>query len=577
MRRVVTPVLLGCLALTVAVTALFWPLTAAEFINLDDDRYVTGNAHVRSGLEADNVLWALTTFHGATWQPLTWLSFMLDAQLFGLDPGAFHRTNVFLHALNTAVFFLALVSMTGAVRRSLLAALLFGVHPFHVESVAWVAERKGLLSALFGFAALAVHVSWTRRRGTARYLAGLLLYAMSLTAKPMLVTLPFVLLLLDWWPLHRTGTTFRPPEACGRRRAAIIEKIPFFALAAASGAMAYRAEAAGGAISSLASLPLFNRLLNSLAAYGAYLGKTLWPSGLAVFYPHPWQEVPWRPALLSMLALAAVSLAAARLRRQPWLAVGWLWFLGTLVPVIGLVQIGRHAMADRFTYIPLAGLFVAGSWAAGELARARPLWRPPLAAAAGMIVLVLSVLSRIQAGYWRDGVTLYRHALRVTAANGPVEYNLGLTLARMGRKSEAADHYARALRINPDDAAVLNNLGNVLSDLGRLDEAVSCLRAAVKLQPMSAVAWNNLGSALLQKRQLGEAEVCLARAVGLNPGMADAHYNLGRTLDLEGNLEGAVKHYRLAAALNPGDGYVRHLLDSALGRMEGKRTLRTHP
>lgn len=475
------------LGLVTAAAAVFGQMRGHDFVSFDDGLYVYQNPMVRKGLSLEGLRWAFTTFDAANWHPLTWLSHMLDVSLFGLDAGSHHLVSLALHAGSAVLLFHLLWRGTGALARSAAVAALFCLHPLHVESVAWIAERKDLLSTFFGMLSLLAWVEHAWRPSAGRYLAALLAFALSLMAKPMLVTLPFVLLLLDWWPLER-----------GRR---IVEKIPFLLLSAISVAVTFVAQRQGGALDTLTASPLRLRLANALVAYLDYLVKTIWPSGLSYFYPLETESIGWR-ALASALVLAAISIvviAQARSRRH--LAVGWLWYLGTLVPVIGIIKVGSQAMADRYTYFPLIGIFVAVVWTIPQRAKA--------AAGAAAAICALAVVSWFQVRHWRSGVSLYRHALEVDPENWAALSNLGGELLVGGKPAAAAAALAEAIRIHPDNAMAHASLGLALEQQGKPAEAVDSMRRAILLQPSNGTLYIDL-CRLLRKagRENESTEVC---------------------------------------------------------------------
>ena len=499
--------------LALGTLALYARVAGHQFLFFDDDRYVTANARVLGGLSWDGVRWAFGTFDVANWHPLTWLSHMLDVQLFGPSAGAHHLVNAVLHAVNAGLLLLVLSRMTGAPGPSLLVAALFAVHPLHVESVAWVSERKDLLSTLFGLLMLGAYAGYARRPGPWRYLLVALSLAASLLAKPMWVTAPFLLLLLDLWPLQRLeGSSVAADDRCpplpGQSSWRLVtEKLPLLALSAASSAMAVAAQRGSGALMSLEEAGLGERLANALVSYIRYLWKTLWPAGLSPFYPRLAGGIPgWQVAGAAVLLLALSALALRRLRSSPWLLVGWLWFLGTLVPVIGLVQVGSQAMADRYTYLPVVGLFVAVAWEGARLAaswgeRGRRAARLAGWAAVGL----LSALAFRQIGLWRDHETIFRHAIAVDRDNGRAHLVLSQGLAARGRYPEALLHAQEAVRLEPWYARAHKNLGFVLYRTGLVDEAIAAFRQAIALQPDFAEAHGNLAIAYGKKGWTEEA------------------------------------------------------------------------
>jgi tetratricopeptide (TPR) repeat protein len=502
-------------ALVVATLLVYCPCFDHPFVNFDDVGYVAENWHVRDGLSAGGVDWAFTTFDKANWHPLTWLSLQLDSTLYGgPKAGGFHLTNVLLHAANVLLLFLVLGRMTGAVGRSAVVAGLFALHPLHVESVAWVAERKDVLSTLFWILTLAAYLHYVRRPGVLRYLLVVLAFALGLLAKPMLVTLPCVLLLLDWWPLGRLTGPVPAAQTAGASPAArpttvrrlLLEKLPLFALALASCAVTLLAQSRGEAVKSFEAFPPGARAANALLAYVGYLGKTFWPARLAVFYPHPGASVSVAAALgAGVLLVIITALVLGPGRRRPYLAVGWLWYVGTLVPVIGLVQVGIQGMADRYTYVPLIGVFLMLTWGAADLAAACRLPRLALAGAAAVALSACAVLSWVQVGYWSSPQSLWEHALEVTEPNVVALSNLAECYRDQGRFEAARRAYERAVAVDPGQPHPHRYLGDALAKLGRWEEAADEYRTAVRLDPDLFVAHYNLGMVLAGLGQWEEA------------------------------------------------------------------------
>jgi tetratricopeptide (TPR) repeat protein len=538
----------AALCLVLLVLLLYAPVKRHEFVNYDDDRYVTENPHVRSGLTADGVRWAFKSLHASNWHPLTWLSHMLDVELYGLEPGGHHMTSVMLHAINAVLLLLALGVLTGRFWPALTVALLFAVHPLRVESVAWVAERKDLLAGLFWMLTLLAYGLWARRRGAVRYGLVLACFVLGLTAKPMLVTLPFVLLLLDVWPLRRTEAE--------TVRALLVEKLPLFVLSAASVAITLVAQQRGGAMQVSEMWTLSQRLANALIAWVAYLWKTIWPAKLACFYPHPAAVGAGDPFLLKalgaafLLVIVTAHIVSAR-RRRPYLAVGWFWYLGTLIPVIGIVQVGGQAMADRYTYLPLIGIYIAVAWGLAEWVDRDARRRVVAVGAVAIAVVALAAVTWVQIGHWRNGQTLFEHALRVTRDNYVARNNLGSVFESRGELETAAGQFEEALRIRDDFAPAHNNLGLVLTKQGKPSRAIEHLLRAVRLDPGSAEAQANLGSALQQQGDLDRAAEHFERAVQLEPGHARAHNNIGIIFERRGDLDGAQARYEKALQIAP--------------------------
>lgn len=500
-------------ALAALVAAVFGRAARNGFTDYDDLAYVTENPHIRSGLNLDSIGWALRAGYHGNWHPLTWMSHALDISLFGLDPAGHHLVSVALHALATVLLFHALAKMTSAPGRSAFVAGLFAVHPLHVESVAWAAERKDVLSAALGMACLLVYARNAERPSRARSVLLIVLFALGLMAKPMLVTLPFVLLLLDAWPLRRfePGRVL-PPAALVR------EKLPLFAMSAASSAITWIVQARAGAVADLEVVPLPSRLANAAVACATYLGTMFVPRGLAVLYPFDAAIPAWKVAG-ALAILIAVTVAAVRFRnRAPYLPVGWLWYLGTLLPVIGLVQVGLQSRADRYTYIPLVGVFIMLSWGLCDLFRAARLPRGSFAAVATVVLAACSVISWRQVGLWRDSETLFKHALAVTTGNFAIEGNLGGALLRENRLDEAMGHLEAATRLRPAHAPSLSNMGVVRLRQGRIAESIPLFREAVRVKPDHLEGWLNLGNALAQIGDRDGAVAAFGRAQALSPG-----------------------------------------------------------
>lgn len=538
--------------LALATLLAFWPVVHCGYLNLDDDLYVTANPAVWGGLTLAGARWALTATHAGLWHPVTWLSHMLDVQLYGANPAGHHATNLLLHVANVVLVLLLLVRTTGALWPSAAAAALFALHPLRVESVAWVAERKDLLSGLFGLTTIWAYAHYAERPHPGRYALVALSLALGLMAKPMLVTLPLVLLLLDRWPLRR-GTSLR----------LVAEKIPLLALAAVAGVMEMVAAHRVGAVGHLVRFPLEARLANALVSYARYVGKTVWPSGLAVFYPYPsaWpaSQLAGAAALLVTITLVAI----VQRRRRPYLLVGWLWFLGMLFPVSGVVQAGSQAMADRFTYLPLIGLFVMAAWGGQDLLARWPVRPPALGACAVALLLALGCATRRQVGYWHDSTRLFTHALEVTSANWLAHNNLGDALAHEGKLEEAAGHFTESIRLEPSNPDAHYNLGVVLQEQGRPAEAIPHYREALRLAPERPNVHTNLGVALLDAGEVEQAIGELQRAFLMHQD-AGTHFNLGLALARQGRTDEAIEHYREAVRLMPDFAQARQRLGDAL-------------
>ena len=520
--------LLICLCLAATIVVVYSPVRHLGFVNYDDDEYVATNPHVQGGLTLRGLVWAFTTNHAANWHPLTWLSHMLDWQLWGGRADAHHLVNVLLHVANALLLFGVLSRMTASALRSALVAGLFALHPLHVESVAWVSERKDVLSTCFWLLTMWAYVRYVEQPSGGRYLSTLGLYALGLMAKPMVVTLPFVLVLLDYWPLGRTPwaksaaseNVPTPPIQL------IKEKLPFLALGAMSCALTYWAQRGGGAVVSLVTVPMGMRIANALLSYVGYMGKAFWPVGLAIFYPLP-ARLP--VAALMIAGAGLVGMTAAMIwwaPRAPWFVTGWFWYLGTLVPVLGLVQVGAQSMADRYTYIPSIGLFIILCWSVPSRAMKRQNVKVITCVAVGAALAACMVLSRVQVGYWKDGETLFRHALDVTRGNWLAHYGLGVALEKAGRTQDAIGHYEQALRIRPDYMEAHNNLGNALGKAGRIQEAIGHYEQALRIRPDDAIVHYNMGRLYAADGKLREAIAQYKAALRLKPDYAKTYNNL---------------------------------------------------
>ncbi len=609
----------GALAalVSLATAAVYASVRHHRFISLDDAEYFSENAIVRSGLTWRGVKWAFTTGHASNWHPLTWLSHMLDAQWFGAGPAAPHVVNALLHALNAGLLLLVLWRFSGALWRSTIVALLFAVHPLRVESVAWVSERKDVLSGLFFLLTIWAYGQYAQARQAMRgvasearrgsphsarwYATALLLFACGLMSKPMLVTLPCVLLLLDFWPLRRID----PRGLRASVGPLVREKLPFFGLAVLSCVVTYAVQNRGGAVRSFASFTLLERIGNAVVGYARYLGKTVWPTDLAIFYPHPG---PW--PILGVLAatslLVAITLGAVRCSaRRPYVAMGWLWFVGMMIPTIGLVQVGEHSIADRYTYLPSIGLSIAVVWPIADLVASRRALRQMAAFASVAAVIGAAIVTTRQLGYWRDSAAVFGHALAVTENNYVAHNSLGHALLEEGKHDRAIAEFERTLALRPGFAEAQNNLGTAWLEKGRADRAEAYFRAAIASLPSYALAhynlgtlllqhgdadgaikelteaarWRaddalthvNLGNALLQKSQVDDAIAQYREALVQQPDAADTHCNLGNALLQKGNDTEAQAHFETALRIQPSQANAHYFLAelmSARGRFE---------
>jgi protein O-mannosyl-transferase len=527
-----TPAILAVVAIAVAVLVIYGQTFSFGFISFDDGAYVARNAIVQSGLSLKNLAWAFSTFVTSNWHPLTWISFMLDCQLFGLDPGEQHAVNVLLHLASSILLFLALLRMTGRRWPSALVAAIFAAHPLHVESVAWIAERKDVLCTFFEILAIWFYARYAATSKPRDYALTIAAFALSLLAKPMAVTFPFLLMLIDLWPLNRYLR--------------IVEKIPMFAMSAAASLVTLRAQGTTGA-TALVNLPFADRLGAAIVDYLRYIAKAFWPANLAMLYPIQKFSAP--AVFASALILIAISAAAIlTFGRRPYVLVGWLWFIGTLLPVVGLVQVGFQSIADRYSYVPLVGLSIAVIWTAADLFESKP---RVLATAAAFIIPALMIAAYRQTGYWRDTITLYEHTLAATRDNYVIHNNLGIEFESAGRIDEAAAQFRAAVEAAPDFKDALNSLGAILEYKGDNSGAIALHRRAVAADPNYASAHLNLGHELYQAGQVAEARRELTEGLRLDPDSPRGHAYLGALLAATGDFDQARQHLERSAALAP--------------------------
>ena len=619
----IKPIIWIYLFLTAATLITFWQVNHSDFINYDDPSYVTENVHIRHGITTEAIRWAFTTGYAGNWHPVTWISHMLDVELFGLKPRWHHLTNLLFHIANTLLLFFVFHRMTKATWQCAFVAALFALHPLHVESVAWVAERKDVLSTFFWFLTMGAYVHYVEQPRLRSYLAVFAFLALGLMAKPMLVTLPFVLLLLDYWPLRRlqgagsenenTRLVAEPLFVNKRKgkssskltvqaivkeekpvdrkyrwalvRPLLIEKVPFFVLAALSSIATFIVQQKGGAVASFEGIAPGVRIANAFVSYIIYIRKMIWPDDLAVFYPHPGSLPFWQVLGAVLLLTAATATVILEAKRFPYLATGWLWFAGTLVPVIGIVQVGSQALADRYTYVPLIGLLIMAAWGVPELLKNRRHRKEVLAAMSALIFTCLLILTYTQAGYWRTSLELYDHALKVTANNDTVHnnrgdaycrlgnlrqaipdfdkaveinpqyadayYNRGVTYGKLGNHRQAIEDFDRAIEVGPERPEPYYNRGFAYGELGDFRKAIENYDRAIEINSENAEAYNSRGVAYGKLGDQRQAISDYDRAIETNPGFAKAFNNRGFAYDSLGDHKQAIEDYNRAIEINP--------------------------
>ncbi|MDM8554372.1 tetratricopeptide repeat protein [Desulfococcaceae bacterium HSG7] len=544
-----------CLFIIISTMTVYWQVRNYAFV-FDDDLYVAENPHVLSGLCLKNIVWSFTAIHSANWHPLTWLSHAADITLWGLNPGAHHVTNIFFHIINALLLFYIFKGLTDDLYQSGFVAMLFALHPLHVESVAWVAERKDLLCALFWILTIHSYIRYVKYPCVKRYLPVFIFYTLSLLSKPMAVTLPFVLLLLDYWPLNRLD--YKKPEQLKTGFLPITyvhliyEKLPLFALTLCSSIITYFAQQSGGAVVSLNAISFGIRIQNALVSYNSYVSKLFWPYPLAVLYPHEGM-----PSVLSIVSacilLIFTSFFVIRLmKHHPYLLVGWLWFIGTLIPVIGIVQVGLQSMADRYSYLPSIGLSIMIAWGVPELLKKWRYKKQGIITILAISFTLMMWLTWKQVQHWKDSITLFQHAINVTADNELAHYNLGLALSERGRHVEALYHHNAVLRLKPDNVNALNNAGIDFEELGMPDKAIQQYARILELKPQNIPAYVNMGNVMITKGKIDEAIVYYHKALRFDRNNAKTHNNLGVALLKKGQFPKAIASFRQALIINPG-------------------------
>jgi Flp pilus assembly protein TadD len=555
----------GLILLLVVVTvAVYWPLRGHGFIEYDDEGYIVKNYYLQPGITGENIAWAMTTGYLANWHPLTWMSHMLDYQLFGLNPAAHHLHSLALHLLTSIFLFLLFKSMTRSDWIGLFVALVFAIHPLHVESVAWASERKDTLSALFAVMTIGAYKLYTNSPVSKHYVIVLLLFFMGLLAKPMLVTLPFVLLLLDYWPLRRMAIPSN--EDVGKSFSFLLfEKVPLLVLSLAVSIVTFVVQRQAGAVSALHALTLGTRLSNGVVAYMVYLGKTFWPSNLSVFYPYNESAVEFPMNLIAVSLLLAITVWAILQRRSgPYLLVGWFWFLGMLVPVLGIVQVGSQALADRYMYLPMIGLSIMTGCFVAEATRHWKFQKPLLGAGFVALALVLALLSAKQLRYWKDGQTLFEHALTISEKNWMAHYTLGVVSERRGNLRDALVHFERAAELEPRLPVVQLSLGDLLQQLGEYERSIPHLVAALQKEPTLDKAHVLLAVALTKAGKNDEALTHFTEAYKSNRFFGEPHHNLGAVLAGEGKFDDALKYLAIAQQTMPGDSVIQRDIERVL-------------
>jgi tetratricopeptide (TPR) repeat protein len=544
---------LGSVLLVAAIWIVYFPVLQFDFVNFDDDEYVVYNTHVHDGLTLDSVEWAFTTLYCGYWQPLTWLSFMIDHAIFGLNPHGFHFTNVLLHSVNAVLVFHVFRRLTDRRWESAFVAAMFAIHPLHVESVAWVVERKDVLSTMFWLLTMAGYLRYTRHPRPSRYLLALSAFALGLMAKPMLVTLPGVLLLLDYWPLSRLTTR------------AWLEKIPMVVLAVVFGVVTLVAQHDAGAVMPLGRISWDDRLGNAVVAYVSYIAKMFWPAGLAIFYPHPRDTLPaWQVAGSAILLATATAVVIRFARSRRYLLVGWLWYLGTMLPVIGITQAGSQAMADRFAYVPLIGIYLLVACALSDMSAGWRHQRMLVGVSAIALQVALMRCTAVQVTYWRDSVTVFERAIRVTTDNYLAHTNLAAALINQGKTDEAVMHLHKALEIHPRFAVAHRLMGTVLMERGEFGRATAHFSQAVGMQDTLAEVIRRKGNDAVRAGRPAEAVRFYEEALEINADFAEAHRDLADVLVSQGRVDEAVEHYTRAVAINPNLPEIRRKLQDAI-------------
>lgn len=549
--------LLICISVSAVIIVIYWPVQHYDLISLDDIDYIRGNPYVKTGLTWDSFLWAMKDVHTGYWHPLTWVSHMLDYHVFGSTAGGHHWTNVILHVANSILLYVVLKRMSGSAWKSAIVATLFAVHPLNVESVAWVSERKNVLCTFFWFMGMWSYVHYAERPTPYRYCLILVIFSLGLMCKPMIATFPVTLLLLDYWPMGRLTSWKMLPHL-------VFEKIPLFIMAAIAGVATFLSSLHGDVTISIDKLPVSNRLANAGVSYAKYIEKMFWPQGLSVFYPYP-REFSLFQTSAAFLSLSVIScFAIFSVHKYRYVLAGWLWYLGTLVPVIGLIQVGKQAMADRYAYIPMIGLFIIIAWGIPDLLEGWPRRKIIFIISSVAVISSLMICTVLQVCYWQNGVTLFEHALRVTRMNSRAHYNLGIALADMGKLNEAVYQLESAIRLEPEYAGSYGYMGITLASLGKTDEAIAYYREALRIKQDDETTHNNLGVALAGEGKFDEAIVHFQEALRIRPDYVYAGRNMGGALVKMGMMREAIGYYKKALQLDKNDAVSHNNLGLAL-------------
>jgi len=554
--------LLICIFLAVSVFALYWPVHNHDFIRYDDDTYITLNRNVHSGINCKNICWAFTKYHSNNWHPVTWISHMLDCKIFGLNAGAHHLVNVFFHIINTLLLFIVFKRMTKALWISAFIAAVFGLHPLHTESVAWIAERKDVLSTFFWLLTMLAYFYYTKKRNVQRYLLTLVLFVLGLMAKPMLVTLPFVLLLLDYWPLERMRFSKSKQIPINTKVNNVIEqkpisylfleKIPFFIFAFLSSIVTFIVQRNSGAVKTIDSIDITSRIGNAFVSYIGYISKVFWPSKLAILYPYPLNGLPVIKVIICALALVGITAFVILLsRRRKYFVTGWFWYIVTLIPVIGLVQVGMQSMADRYTYIPMTGLLIIIAYGISELIKNRKYRNTVLSVLSIAILFSMFVKTSMQLKYWQNSQTLFERTLEVTQNNYIIENNYANYLCANGQIEQAIAHLNKSLAIKPDSGEAHNNLANIFNSQGNIDKAIEHYKISIKFEPDSPQAHHNFAIALTKKNMIDQAINEYNIALHLDPSNVESLSNLGFLMAQKGNYKEAFDYYRKVFTIDP--------------------------